>query len=140
MKEYDVSRFVDAQKRDYEIALSEIKSGKKYSHWIWYIFSQLRGLGKSWASNFYGVENLDEAKAILDDSYLGKNLREICTVLLELDESNPTVIFGRPDDMKLKSSMTLFKYASPNEVIFKKVLEKYFNSCEDKRTVKMLGL
>lgn len=140
MKKYDISRFVDAQKSDYEIALSEIKNGKKYSHWMWYIFPQLRGLGKSWTSDFYGVEDLGEAKAILDDSYLGKNLREICTVLLELDESNPTVIFGRPDDLKLKSSMTLFKYASPNEVVFKKVLEKYFNSCEDRRTVKMLGL
>ena len=140
MKKYDISRFVDAQKRDYEIALAEIKNGKKYSHWMWYIFPQLRGLGKSWTSDFYGVEDLGEAKAILNDSYLGENLREICTVLLELDESNPTVIFVRPDDLKLKSSMTLFKYASPNEEIFKKVLEKYFNSREDKRTVKMLGL
>ena len=104
----NLKRFTEAQYRDYEQALKEIKNGRKESHWMWYIFPQLKGLGRSYTSDFYGIENLDEAKAFLQDPYLGKNLQEIAAALLELDNDNATQIMGRPDDMKLKSSMTLF--------------------------------
>ena len=82
----NLKRFTEAQYRDYEQALKEIKNGRKESHWMWYIFPQLKGLGRSYTSDFYGIENLDEAKAFLQDPYLGKNLQEIAAALLELDK------------------------------------------------------
>ena len=139
MNQYDLSRYVTAQQRDYQSALTEIKNGKKVSHWMWYIFPQLKGLGRSYTSDFYGIENLDEAKAFLQDPYLGKNLQEIAAALLELDNDNATQIMGRPDDMKLKSSMTLFACADPENAVFEKVLEKFYNGHKDRRTLKMLS-
>lgn len=134
-----LKRFTEAQYRDYEQALKEIKNGRKESHWMWYIFPQLKGLGRSYTSDFYGIENLDEAKAFLQDPYLGKNLQEIAAALLELDNDNATQIMGRPDDMKLKSSMTLFACADPENAVFEKVLEKFYNGHKDRRTLKMLS-
>ena len=135
----NLKRFTEAQYRDYEQALKEIKIGRKESHWMWYIFPQLKGLGRSYTSDFYGIENLDEAKAFLQDPYLGKNLQEIAAALLELDNDNATQIMGRPDDMKLKSSMTLFACADPENAVFEKVLEKFYNGHKDRRTLKMLS-
>ena len=135
----NLKRFTEAQYRDYEQALKEIKNGRKESHWMWYIFPQLKGLGRSYTSDFYGIENLDEAKAFLQDPYLGKNLQEIAAALLELDNDNATQIMGRPDDMKLKSSMTLFACADPENAVFEKVLEKIYNGHKDRRTLKMLS-
>ncbi len=135
----NLKRFTEAQYRDYEQALKEIKNGRKESHWMWYIFPQLKGLGRSYTSDFYGIENLDEAKAFLQDPYLGKNLQEIAAALLELDNDNATQIMGRPDDMKLKSSMTLFACADPENDLFEKVLEKFYNGHKDRRTLKMLS-
>ena len=135
----NLKRFTEAQYRDYEQALKEIKNGRKESHWMWYIFPQLIGLGRSYTSDFYGIENLDEAKAFLQDPYLGKNLQEIAAALLELDNDNATQIMGRPDDMKLKSSMTLFACADPENDLFEKVLEKFYNGHKDRRTLKMLS-
>lgn len=135
----NLKRFTEAQYRDYEQALKEIKNGRKESHWMWYIFPQLKGLGRSYTSDFYGIENLDEAKAFLQDPYLGKNLQEIVAALLELDNDNATQIMGRPDDMKLKSSMTLFACADPENDLFEKVLEKFYNGHKDRRTLKMLS-
>ena len=137
---YDLERFVSAQKRDYLTDLAEIRHGRKRSHWMWYIFPQLRGLGMSSTSYFYGIENLAEAKAFLDDPFLGKNLIEISEALLSLDNSDARSIMGSPDDLKLRSSMTLFSLAAPEEPVFKKVLEKFYLGIQDPATLRILGL
>lgn len=134
-----LERFIEPQEQDYEQALKEIRNGRKVSHWIWYIFPQLRGLGKSYMSDYYGIRDLDEAKAFLQAPYLGKHLQEISEALLNLDNDNATQIMGRPDDMKLKSSMTLFACADPENAVFEKVLEKFYNGHKDGRTLKMLS-
>ncbi len=134
-----LERFIEPQEQDYEQALKEIRNGRKVSHWIWYIFPQLRGLGKSYMSDYYGIRDLDEAKAFLQDPYLGKHLQKILEALLNLDNDNATQIMGRPDDMKLKSSMTLFACADPENAVFEKVLEKFYNGHKDGRTLKMLS-
>ena len=139
--EYDLSRFTEAQHMDYARALSEIKAGRKRSHWIWYIFPQLKGLGESDKSWFYGIADLGEARAFLADPYLGGNLREICAALLSLDCSNPYVVMEYPDPLKLCSSMTLFKYADGTQNnIFDAVLQKFYGGREDGTTKHMLGL
>ena len=134
-----LERFIEPQEQDYEQALKEIRNGRKVSHWIWYIFPQLRGLGKSYMSDYYGIRDLDEAKAFLQDPYLGKHLQKISEALLNLDNDNATQIMGRPDDMKLKSSMTLFACADPENAVFEKVLEKFYNGHKDGRPLKMLS-
>ena len=134
-----LERFIEPQEQDYEQALKEIRNGRKVSHWIWYIFPQLRGLGKSYMSDYYGIRDLDEAKAFLQDPYLGKHLQKISEALLNLDNDNATQIMGRPDDMKLKSSMTLFACEDPENAVFEKVLEKFYNGHKDGRTLKMLS-
>ena len=134
-----LERFIEPQEQDYEQALKEIRNGRKVSHWIWYIFPQLRGLGKSDMSDDYGIRDLDEAKAFLQDPYLGTHLQKISEALLNLDNDNATQIMGRPDDMKLKSSMTLFACADPENAVFEKVLEKFYNGHKDGRTLKMLS-
>ena len=134
-----LERFIEPQEQDYEQALKEIRNGRKVGHWIWYIFPQLRGLGKSYMSDHYGIRDLDEAKAFLQDPYLGKHLQKISEALLNLDNDNATQIMGRPDDMKLKSSMTLFACADPENAVFEKVLEKFYNGHKDGRTLKMLS-
>lgn len=137
---YDLSRFIKAQKEDYQLALSEIKSGKKESHWMWYIFPQIIGLGMSETSVYYSIQNIEEAKAFLEDEYLGWNLIEICKALLSLPVNNAMAIFGSPDDIKLKSSMTLFNCASGEEQnIFAEVLNKFFDGNQDVLTLGILG-
>ena len=137
---YDLSRFIKAQKEDYQLALSEIKNGKKESHWMWYIFPQIIGLGMSETSVYYSIQNIEEAKAFLEDEYLGWNLIEICKALLSLPVNNAMAIFGSPDDMKLKSSMTLFNCASDEEQnIFVEVLNKFFDGNQDVLTLEILG-
>lgn len=136
----NLSRFVIAHQRDYQRALAEIKNGRKYSHWMWYIFPQLRGLGRSSTSDYYGIQDLDEAKAFLQDNYLGTHLLEISNVLLQLSCNDARIVMGRPDDMKLKSSMTLFSVAAPQEQVFRAVLEKFFRGKPDYRTLRMLGI
>lgn len=106
---------------------------------MWYIFPQLRGLGKSTTSAYYGIADIAEAKAFLEDEYLGDNLRRISYALLELQENNPAVIMGKPDDKKLRSSMTLFYLADPSEEVFKLVLTKLFDGKLDGRTVRILN-
>jgi len=137
---YDLSRFTNAHHNDYDRALREIKNGRKRSHWMWYIFPQVQGLGFSSTAYFYGIRDLDEAKAFLRDPYLGGNLIEISTALLSLDTNNPTQVFGYPDDLKLKSCMTLFKFASDEPSVFDKVLDKYYNGTIDYQTKQILGL
>ena len=120
---YEISRFTKAHQSDYQRALSEIKNGKKESHWMWYIFPQIKGLGRSSMSEYYGIQDLDEAKAYLADPILGKHLIEICNALLSLDTNDATEVMGRPDDRKLKSSMTLFDTATEALDIFQMVLD-----------------
>lgn len=137
---YDLERFVSAQERGYLTALAEIRQGRKRSHWMWYIFPQLRGLGMSSTSYFYGIENLEEARAFLGDPYLGKNLIEISEALLSLDKGDARSVMGSPDDLKLRSSMTLFSLAVPEEPVFQKVLDKYYRGLPDPATLRLLGL
>ena len=128
---YYLARFKNAQDFGvYEKALSEIKNGRKMSHWMWYIFPQIVGFGHSYNTKFYAIKCADEARAYLDDQLLGSRLREICAALLELPASDPGQVFGSPDWMKLGSSMTLFDYVSPGDV-FAKVLDKYFAGSRD---------
>lgn len=136
----DLSRFHDAQQGSYQIALEEIRRGKKTSHWMWYIFPQLKGLGKSYTSELYGINGLEEARAYMDDPVLSGRLLEISQVLLDLHTDNALFVFGRPDDMKLKSCMTLFAAAAPEHDVFEKVLEKFFGGKKDGRTMRMLGM
>lgn len=135
-----LSRFTKAHRQAYRIALEEIKNGRKYSHWMWYIFPQIYGFGRSSTSKYYAIQGLEEAQLFIQDPYLGKNLIAICQVLLNLETNNATEIFGRPDDRKLKSSMTLFSLLPDADPVFQKVLDKYFNGEKDSRTLKVLGL
>ena len=137
---YDLSRFQAAQRTDYQTALAEIKKGRKTSHWMWYIFPQLKGLGRSQTSEYYGINNLDEAAAFLCDPCLGHNLREISAALLELNTNNPREIFGTTDELKLRSSMTLFSYACTDNAVFLSVLKKYYDGRKDVCTMNLLGL
>lgn len=137
---YEISRFMKAHQSDYQRALSEIKNGKKVSHWMWYIFPQMKGLGHSPMSEYYGIRDLDEARAYLADPVLGKHLTEICEALLSLDTDDATEVMGQPDDRKLKSSMTLFDAATESLDVFQMVLDKYYHGKKDCRTLKMLGI
>lgn len=136
----DLSRFTKAQEQDFKTAFKEIKNGRKMSHWMWYIFPQIQGLGKSSTSQYYGIKDLNEARAFINDPYLGGNLKKISMALLELEENNAVAIFGKPDDSKLKSCMTLFSCISEDGSIFHKVLEKYFDGRQCKRTLSIIGL
>ena len=133
-----LKRFLDAQKRDYEQALKEIRSGRKRSHWIWYIFPQLEALGYSSTAKYYGIRDLDEAKAYLAEPTLRSRLIEISEALLTLPENDPSIVMGYPDDLKLRSSMTLFLAADPDCPVFQLVLDKYYGGKPDPRTLELL--
>lgn len=135
---YDLERFKKAQRGAYDEALAEIKRGRKNGHWMWYIFPQLSGLGMSATSLYYGIRGLDEAKAYFADPVLGERLREISEALLEIETNDPRAVFWSPDDMKLRSCMTLFSVAAPDCDVFKKVLDKYFDGKPDPLTLDML--
>lgn len=137
-EKFDLTRFHLAHNVHFETALKEIKEGRKHSHWMWFIFPQLDGLGKSERAKYYSLKSLEEAKAFLEDPILGSHIFEISEALLNLDESDPSKVFGYPDYLKLRSSMTLFKEAKKDADIFDKVLEKYFESEEDEFTIELL--
>jgi len=136
---YDLSRYIKAQAQDFDVALKEIKEGYKRSHWMWYVFPQIIGLGQSRTSIFYSLKNLDEAKAYMADEILGAHMLQVCEALLELETNDANYIFGSPDDMKLQSSMTLFNQACPEVDVFKRVLDKYFEGQEDRRTIEIIS-
>lgn len=141
MTTFDLERFIKAQDSTYSgyaTALAEVKAGRKRSHWIWYVFPQIKGLGHSRNSEYYGISCLAEAKAYLADSTLGARLHEITQALLSIDGKTATDIFGGTDAMKVKSSMTLFDTAAPGGV-FSTVLEKYYDGKRDALTLAMLG-
>lgn len=137
---YNLTRFLQAQQQDYPLALAEIQSGKKINHWIWYIFPQLKGLGRSEMSEYYGIQDLDEAKAYLANPVLNDRLVQICRALLSLSTNDAAAVMGGPDDIKLKSSMTLFAAVADSPNIFEAVLEKYYHGKKDFRTLALLGL
>lgn len=132
-----IERFVQAQKDCYGRALEEIRAGEKRSHWMWFIFPQISGLGHSMTSIFFSIKDIDEAKEYLTHPVLGSRLREICEVLLGLDSNDAHSIFGSPDDIKLRSSMTLFDVVEPDS-IFANVLMKFFQGKRDSKTLKIL--
>lgn len=136
---YNLKRFTEAQERDYELALSEIKNGRKQSHWIWYIFPQIKGLGHSDISKFYAINRIEEAEAYLNDPILGARLVEISEELLHLPEDNATNIFGTPDDLKLKSCMTLFASILGAPAVFQNVLDKFYDGMKDEKTIQILS-
>ena len=140
MKPHDLSRFVDAQAGDYETALAEIKAGRKESHWMWYIFPQIDGLGFSPTARHYAIRDLDEARAYLAHPLLGPRLVAICEALLALPDTDAEPIFGWPDVLKLRSSMTLFAAARPEQPVFGRVLAKFYGGEPDRRTLELLGL
>lgn len=131
----NLGRFLDAQEGDYPTALAEIRAGRKSSHWIWYIFPQMRGLGHSYNSEYYGIESLEEAREYLHHEVLGERLREITCALLEHRDKSATDILGEIDAMKLRSSMTLFDMASPND-IFAEVLDVFYEGNRCKHTLR----
>lgn len=142
MTNNSMNRFIEAQDAfgSYEIALQEMKNGQKQSHWIWYIFPQLKGFGHSYNSRYYGINDVEEAKAYLSHPMLGKRLREITTVLLShTDEDVVTLMGSHIDAVKLRSCMTLFDAISPNDV-FAQVLETFFEGKKDGKTLAKLGI
>jgi uncharacterized protein (DUF1810 family) len=131
--------FLDAQKADYAIALSEIKNGRKRSHWMWYIFPQIYGLGFSETSKYYAIKDIAEAHSFLNHPILGERLIAICEALLNLKENDANKVFGNPDDIKLKSSMTLFAALSKTHPIFQSVLDKFFDGEKDGATLQIIS-
>ena len=135
-----LDRFLDAQRGDYATALAEVRRGRKTSHWMWYIFPQIAGLGQSSTARYYSIRDLEEAREYYAHPVLGQRLREISGVLLELRDSDPVAVFGGIDSMKLKSSMTLFAVAAPDDPLFQQVLDKYYGGEQDALTLRILGL
>ena len=135
---YDLNRFLKAQEGSYSQALREIKNGRKCSHWIWYIFPQVKGLGFSSTSQYYGLDGLGEAQAYIANSTLRSRLLEISEALLTLESSDPTAVMGYPDDLKLRSSMTLFAEAAPEYPVFQQVLDKFYGGKKDSGTLALL--
>lgn len=131
---YDLNRFIDAHKYNYETALREFKEGRKRSHWMWYIFPQITGLGESETSEYYAIHNMDEAIEYMAHPVLRSHMYELVDVLLNMDNYDIKEVFDFPDDIKLQSSMTLFYFVSLNKV-FKAVLDKYYSGEYDKRTI-----
>ena len=134
---YNIDRFVEMHKEYYETALQEIKNGNKRSHWMWYIFPQLKELGRSSTSEYYGIENIDEVKEYMENDYLKNNMLEICNELLKQDE-DIRYIMGYPDYLKLNSCMTLFEYVFPKEKVFSKVIDKFYKGKRDNMTLNIL--
>lgn len=137
MGDYNLQRFLDAQQGDYEHALTEIRNGRKYSHWIWYIFPQLKGLGMSYNSQYYGISGKEEAEAYLAHPVLGERLREITSAFLQLKSKTAEEVFGSLDAMKVLSCMTLFNEVAPGD-LFRQVIDRYYQGEKDEMTKRML--
>ncbi|HZX60014.1 MAG TPA: DUF1810 domain-containing protein [Mucilaginibacter sp.] len=135
----NLERFLEAQETSYETALEEIRSGHKRSHWMWYIFPQVHGLGFSPTAQRYAIQGADEAEAYLKHPVLGKRLLEISNALMDIPNDDPTSVFGYPDDLKLKSSMTLFGTVQPENPLFQQVLDKFYHGTKDAKTLQLLG-
>ncbi|OBJ09539.1 DUF1810 domain-containing protein [Mycobacterium sp. 1465703.0] len=136
---FDLKRFVDAQAPVYGNVVGELRDGRKRSHWMWFVFPQLRGLGGSPTAVHYGISSLDEARAYLDHGVLGPRLRECTRLVNEVQGRSAGQIFGSPDDLKLCSSMTLFARAAEDNQDFIAVLEKYYDGRQDRLTLQRLA-
>jgi uncharacterized protein (DUF1810 family) len=136
---FDLERFVDAQDGVYESVLRELRAGRKSGHWIWFIFPQLTGLGRSEMSRFYGLASLDEARAYLDHPILGTRVRECVSAVLGTSGATADQIFGSLDAMKVRSSMTLFHSAAADEPLFVEVLERFYGGAADAETESLLA-
>ncbi len=135
---FDLERFISAQADVYTTALAELRSGQKHTHWMWYIFPQIAGLGFSATSQHFAIQNLKEAQSYIAHPVLGPRLRECAETVLYIEGRNVSQIFGSPDDIKFKSSMTLFAYAAGDNALFIRLLKKYFNGEQDAETMHKL--
>ena len=137
---YDLNRFISAQETIYKSVLEELRRGQKRSHWMWFIFPQIDGLGNSETSRYYSIKNEHEARAYLAHPVLGPRLLQCAETVLALNGKTASEIFGFPDDMKFKSSMTLFVRVSELQNVFVRVLDKYFDGKLDTKTIDLIGL
>ena len=135
---HDLERFFKVQEYDYETALSEIRNGRKESHWMWYIFPQIAGLGRSTTAEYYAIKSKEEAKAYIEDPVLGKRLIEISQTLLQVSSDDAEMVMGWPDNLKLRSCMTLFAEVAPEQPVFRNVLEKFYDGEMDGKTLDIL--
>jgi uncharacterized protein (DUF1810 family) len=136
----DLNRFLEAQRETYDRALAEIKRGHKQSHWMWYIFPQLADLGLSSTAKFYGIKDVTEASAYLAHPVLGQRLIDISTAMLQVEGKTANQILGSPDDLKLRSSMTLFSLVQPTNPVFQAVLDKYYGGELDEKTMELVSI
>jgi uncharacterized protein (DUF1810 family) len=136
---YDLQRFVDAQEHVYGTVLEELRGGRKRSHWIWFVFPQLKGLGQSPTAVRFGISSLDEARAYLAHPVLGPRLRECTRLIARIEGRSVDDIFGWPDNLKVRSSMTLFVRATDDNAEFRAVLDKFYNGEYDPATVELLS-
>lgn len=134
----DLTRFIRAQEADYASALSELRRGRKTTHWMWYIFPQLKGLGRSYTADYFGISGLAEARAYIDDPVLGSRLVEAAQALLLHPDKTAPEILGYTDAKKLRSSMTLFREAAPEIPVFAQVLQTFFGGSLDTLTLRLL--
>lgn len=135
---FNLNRFLEAQETKYNDALSEIKNGRKLTHWMWYIFPQIAGLGFTDFNVFYAIQNKEEATQYLNHPVLGKRLIEISKAVVEIEGKTALEIFGKPDEIKLKSSMTLFSILNNPNPIFQQVLDKYYKGMKDENTLQLI--
>ena len=135
---HDLERFYKAQEYDYETALSEIRNGRKESHWMWYIFPQITGLGRSTTAEYYAIKSKEEAKGYIEDPVLGKRLIEISQALFQIESDDAEMVMGWPDNLKLRSCMTLFAEVAPEPPVFRNVLEKFYDGEMDGKTLDIL--
>ena len=138
MDKYNLSRFLEAQMVTYEGAMLELARGSKKSHWIWYIFPQIEGLGRSDTAKLYSIKSLEEGRVYLEHPVLGPRLVEACEILLSLKDASMDEVMGFPDDLKLLSSMTLFESISESNSIFTKIIEIYFDDQRDKASLRII--
>ena len=135
---FNLQRFLDAQAPVYSSVLAELRAGLKRTHWMWFIFPQHASLGRSETARYFGIGSKDEAVAYRRHPVLGARLRECCKILLQVRDRTAHDIFGSPDDLKLRSSITLFALAAPDEAIFARVLERYCDGRADERTLALM--
>ena len=138
MDKYSLNRFIEAQVDSYESAIGELSRGRKSGHWIWYIFPQIVGLGSSDITKLYSIKSIEEAQAYLEHPVLGERLFKSCDILLKLEDVSILDVMGFPDDLKLKSSMTLFAFISPPSSIFSEVLSKYYEDDLDQTSLEII--
>ena len=138
MDQYNLNRFVNAQLTTYECAMLELTQGRKESHWIWYIFPQIEGLGSSDTAKLYAIKSLEEGRAYLRHPELGPRLIEACEILLSLKDASMDEVMGFPDDLKLLSSMTLFESIADTNSIFTKIIEFYYDDERDSSSLEII--